>query len=179
MGVVKDTVDALAITLKNLFRKPITVQYPAETRPLPERYKGISFALTHDPETGEENCIGCRLCEFICPSNVISVTQVRRGNRTYAETFYLDLSACLICELCVQVCPTDAIVMIRKGIDEPVYNRADLVLTKEKMEANEKRFSLSWTTGNRLRQMQAPPRRRPAARPAAASNPEKKEGGHG
>ena len=33
---------------------------------IPDRFRGV-LALTYDKETGEENCIGCRLCEYICP----------------------------------------------------------------------------------------------------------------
>ena len=42
---------AMAITLKNLFRKPVTVHYPDVVRPYPDRLRGI-LALAYDPETG-------------------------------------------------------------------------------------------------------------------------------
>ena len=61
---------AMGATLKNLFRKPITVHYPDKERQYPSRYRGL-LALTYDKETGEENCIGCRLCEYVCPPAVI------------------------------------------------------------------------------------------------------------
>src|SRR4029453_7170531 len=57
---------AMAVTFRNLFRPPVTVHYPRVTRPYPDRFRGL-LALPYDPETGEENCIGCRLCEFIRP----------------------------------------------------------------------------------------------------------------
>ena len=50
----------MLVTLKNLFRKPITVHYPDKQRPYPERYRGL-LALVYEPDTGEEACIGCRL----------------------------------------------------------------------------------------------------------------------
>ena len=68
---------------------------------------------TYDKETGEENCIGCRLCEYICPPQVIKVEMLKAEKRNFAKTFTLELYACEFCELCVQVCPTDAIIMMK------------------------------------------------------------------
>ena len=62
---------AMTITLKNLFRKPVTVHYPDVVRPYPDRFRGI-LALIYD-ETGEEACIGCRLCEYVCPPKAILI----------------------------------------------------------------------------------------------------------
>ena len=55
---------ALGITLRNFFSKPVTLRYPDVKREYPDRFRGV-LALTYDLETGEENCIGCRLCEYI------------------------------------------------------------------------------------------------------------------
>ena len=54
-------VHGMRITLINMFRKPVTVHYPTVARPVTDRFRGL-LALTYDKETGEENCIGCRLC---------------------------------------------------------------------------------------------------------------------
>jgi NADH-quinone oxidoreductase subunit I len=156
MALVKDTLDALFITFRNIFRKPVTVMYPREKRPFPERMRGV-FAQTLNPKTGEENCIGCRLCEMICPSSVIKVVPEKRENRSYSREFTLDMGGCMFCELCVQVCPTDAIVMT-KNVEFSAYKREDLVLTKEKLLEIGKKYSLSANTGNSLRKMQTPPR---------------------
>ena len=67
---------AMKVTLINLFRRPVTVHYPDRTRNYPDRYRGL-LALTYDKETGEENCIGCRLCEYICPPQVIKVEMLK------------------------------------------------------------------------------------------------------
>ena len=50
-------------------------------RPYPDRYRGL-LALIYDKETGEENCIGCRLCEFICPPAVIKVEMLKARSGT-------------------------------------------------------------------------------------------------
>ena len=71
--IVRAVLRAMGATLKNLFRKPITVHYPDKPRQYPSRYRGL-LALTYDKETGEENCIGCRLCEYVCPPGPVTWT---------------------------------------------------------------------------------------------------------
>jgi NADH-quinone oxidoreductase subunit I len=154
---------AMGVTLRNLFRRPVTVMYPDRPRPYPDRFRGV-LALTYDRETGEENCIGCRLCEYICPPQVIKVEMLKGAKRNYAKTFTLELYACEFCELCVQVCPTDAIVML-KTFDLATTDRRELLLDKDRLHALGLAHEPSWATGNRLRDMQAPPR---APRPAGA-----------
>lgn len=155
---------AMRITLINLFRKPVTVHYPEKPRPYPDRYRGL-LALTYDPQTGEENCIGCRLCEFVCPPAVIKVEMLKSEGRNYAKTFTLELYACEFCELCVQVCPTDAIVMM-KSFDLATADRRSLLLDKDRLHALGRQFEPSWATGNRLRDMQAPPKKEKVEKPA-------------
>jgi NADH-quinone oxidoreductase subunit I len=147
---------ALWVTLRNLFRKPVTVHYPEVTRALPDRLRGV-LALTYDKETGEENCIGCRLCEYICPPQVIKVEMLKAEKRNYAKVFTLELYACEFCELCVQVCPTDAIIMT-KSFDVATSDRRSLLLDKDRLHALGLQFEPSWATGTGLRGMQTPPK---------------------
>jgi NADH-quinone oxidoreductase subunit I len=147
---------AMSVTLRNLFRKPVTVHYPDVQRAYPDRFRGI-LALAYDKETGEEACIGCRLCEYICPPQVIKVEMLKAEKRNFAKTFTLELYACEFCELCVQVCPTDAIIMM-KSFDLAAGDRRDLLLDKDRLHALGLQFEPSWATGNRLRDMQAPPK---------------------
>ncbi len=153
---------SMGVTFRNFFRRPNTVRYPAVSRPIPAQWRGGSFALTYDPTTNEENCIGCRLCEYICPSQIISVT-LRKGEKrengiggTYCDQFALDFQACMQCELCIQVCPTDAIVMTRDLHPCP-YTRQGLLLSKERLLANGRRLVEqpeleSHATASRLRE---------------------------
>jgi NADH-quinone oxidoreductase subunit I len=143
------------------------VHYPDVKRVYPDRFRGI-LALTYDPETGEENCIGCRLCEYICPPQVIKVEMLKAEKRNWAKSFSLELYACEFCEMCVQVCPTDAIVMMR-SFDLATADRRELLLDKDRLHAIGLTFEQSWATGNKLRDMQAPPKPAKAeAKPAAA-----------
>ena len=147
---------AMGVTLRNLFRTPVTVHYPTVKRVYPDRFRGI-LALAYDKETGEENCIGCRLCEYICPPQVIKVEMLKAEKRNFAKTFTLELYACEFCELCVQVCPTDAIIMM-KSFDLATSDRREMLLDKDRLHALGLPFEPSWATGNRLRDMQAPPK---------------------
>ena len=147
---------AMGVTLRNLFRAPVTVRYPDVKRKYPDRFRGV-LALTYDKETGEENCIGCRLCEYICPPQVIKVEMLKAEKRNWAKTFTLELYSCEFCELCVQVCPTDAIVML-KTFDLATADRRHLLLDKDRLHALGLQHEPSWATGNKLRDMQAPPK---------------------
>jgi NADH-quinone oxidoreductase subunit I len=162
MGHYFQAMKSVGTTLKNALRKPTTSLYPEVIRPRGERYR-VAFALTHD-EHGEENCIACKLCSLICPSEIITVTPgekrdspVTGKKRGYLEDFTLDMNACIYCELCVQVCPTDAIVMTRQP-EKPAFAREDLVMTMDKLYANEKSKPLSWSNGTRLCDVQDPAR---------------------
>ena len=163
---------AMGVTFVNFLRKPVTVHYPEVKRVYPDRFRGV-LALTYDKETGEENCIGCRLCEYICPPQVIKVEMLKAEKRNYAKVFTLELYACEFCELCVQVCPTDAIIMM-KSFDLATSDRRELLLDKDRLHTIGLQFEPSWATGNGLRDMQTPPKAAPAehakaAAPAAAA----------
>jgi NADH-quinone oxidoreductase subunit I len=167
--MVRAATAAMTVTLRNLVRKPVTVHYPDAVRPYPDRFRGV-LALTYDPETGQENCIGCRLCEYICPPQVIKVEMLKAETRNYAKSFFLELYACEFCELCVQVCPTDAIIML-KTFDLAVHDRRELLLDKDRLHALGREFPPSWATGTGLRAMQAPPRPKSGGKGAAAGDP--------
>jgi NADH-quinone oxidoreductase subunit I len=167
---------ALGVTFRNLFRKTVTEPLPWKaTRKRPERYRS-TFALVHD-DKGEEACIGCKMCEKICPSDVISVvpggrkeSPVTGKKRGYCDDFTLDLNACIVCELCVQVCPTDAIIMLSTS-EKPGFGREDLVLTMDKLYANEGLEKESWATGTLLMEMQNPKRGLPEPEPKPKVEP--------
>lgn len=166
----------MLVALRNLWRPMTTTPLPWKgDRPRADRFR-TSFALVHD-EHGDEACIGCRICEKICPSFIITVvtggraTSEKTGKaRGWCKDFTLDLNACIHCELCVQVCPTDAIVMLKVPAT-PTFSREGLVLTMDRLYANES-LARSWGTGALLIGMQEPPK---PAKPAKAEAPPKAE----
>lgn len=166
MKALFSVIGALKVSAMNVFRPMTTTPLPWKgQRDRPERYR-TSFALVHD-EHGDEACIGCKMCEKICPSQIITVVPGGRSPsektgkpRGWCKDFTLDVNACIHCELCVQVCPADAIVML-KVPETPGYSREELVLTMEKLYANEQ-HALAWGNGTKLIAMQEPKKAAPA-----------------
>jgi ferredoxin len=58
------------VTLKNMFRPKVTINYPEEKAPQSPRFRG-PHALRRYPN-GEERCIACKLCEAVCPALAIT-----------------------------------------------------------------------------------------------------------
>jgi len=106
----------LFTTLKSLFTKPVTIQYPEQKRPVRERFRGRHELKRYD--NGLEKCIGCALCAAACPSDAIFVeasenTDDERyspGER-YASTYQINMLRCIFCGFCEDACPTEAIVL--------------------------------------------------------------------
>ena len=99
----------LSITGKKLFTKSITIQYPEEKTPQSPRFRGL-HALRRYPN-GEERCIGCKLCEAVCPALAITIDTEMRDDGTRRTTKYdIDLFKCVYCGFCEEACPVDAIV---------------------------------------------------------------------
>ncbi|MEI6504113.1 MAG: 4Fe-4S binding protein [Armatimonadota bacterium] len=106
------------VTLKNLFRKKVTDQYPHRHHPerewLPRPgYRG-DFALIADEERpGGTRCIGCNACANICPCGAIHLSSEGKGKERRPEAFYIDTGLCMYCWMCVETCPVGALTMTR------------------------------------------------------------------
>jgi NADH-quinone oxidoreductase subunit I len=112
MGEVLEGLKALAAgfitTLRHLFRRPITEEYPEYKRLLPERSRA-RIILTRDPD-GDERCVACYLCSAVCPVSCISMQSAeRQDGRRYARWFRINFARCIYCGLCEEACPTLAI----------------------------------------------------------------------
>lgn len=101
---VKSTLVGMKITGKYLLQKPITVQYPDERLPIPNRFRGIHYLE-------QEKCINCLACARACPIDCIEMDAVRHGKELEWVSFTLDYQKCMFCELCVYPCPKDCIHM--------------------------------------------------------------------
>ncbi len=104
VDTVWTTLVGLRITGKYLLQKPITVQYPDERLPIPNRYRGIHYLE-------QEKCIDCLACARACPIDCIEMDAVRHGKELEWISFTLDYQKCMFCELCVYPCPKDCIHM--------------------------------------------------------------------
>ena len=128
----------LSITLRHLFRKKITVQYPEEKTPQSVRFRGL-HALRRYPN-GEERCIACKLCEAVCPALAITIDSDVAPDGTRRTTRYdIDLFKCIYCGFCEEACPVDAIVETRIH-EYHMENRGENIMTKEKLLAVGERY---------------------------------------
>jgi|SRR5882724_2065818 len=102
----------MKLTGRYMFARKITVQFPEEKTPQSPRFRGL-HALRRYP-SGEERCIGCKLCEAICPALAITIEAAERDDGTRRTTQYdIDLTKCIFCGFCEEACPVDAIVETR------------------------------------------------------------------
>jgi NADH-quinone oxidoreductase chain I len=99
----------LATTLRMVFTKPITQQYPEEKREMFPRWRGHP-QLTINPD-GRRRCVACTLCMVVCPSNAIRGIVAAEGteHEKYPVQFTIDLQRCIFCGLCQEACPKGAI----------------------------------------------------------------------
>jgi len=114
------TLVGMRITLKYFFKKPVTVQYPEERMPIPDRYRGIHYLE-------QEKCIYCFQCARACPVDCITMEAVRHGKELEWISFSVDYNRCMFCELCTYPCPKDC---IHEGKEFALvtYDRKELIL---------------------------------------------------
>ena len=105
---IRGTLQPFWITLRNMFRRPVTRQYPEEKPQLSPRYRA-RLILTRDPD-GNERCVACHLCSAACPVDCISMQAAEGADgRRYAAWFRINFTRCIFCGLCTEACPTLAI----------------------------------------------------------------------
>ena len=123
----------MGVTLKNLFARKITIQYPEEKTPMSPRFRGL-HALRRYPN-GEERCIACKLCEAVCPAKAITIeSEVRDDGSRRTTSYDIDLTKCIFCGFCEESCPVDSIV----ETNIHAYHgekRGDLYFTKDMLLA--------------------------------------------
>jgi NADH-quinone oxidoreductase subunit I len=128
----------LWLTLRHMFKPPVTINYPYEKGPLSPRFRG-EHALRRYPN-GEERCIACKLCEAICPALAITIEAEPREDGSRRTTRYdIDMTKCIYCGFCQEACPVDAIVE-GPNFEFATETREELYYDKERLLANGDRW---------------------------------------
>jgi NADH-quinone oxidoreductase subunit I len=128
-----ELVQGLRLTGRYLFARKITVQYPEEKTPQSPRFRGL-HALRRYPN-GEERCIGCKLCEAVCPALAITIeTEPPEDGSRRTTRYDIDLFKCIYCGFCEESCPVDSIVETRH-FEYHFEERGDHIITKERLLA--------------------------------------------
>ena len=132
-----EVVKAMGVTIKYLFKEPVTNQFPDEPVAVYPRFRGRHVLKRY--ENGLERCIGCSLCAAACPTDCIYVQAAENtdeeryspGER-YAKIYEINMLRWIFCGYCAEACPTEAIVL-EHDFALAEYNRWDAVYTKEKL----------------------------------------------
>jgi NADH-quinone oxidoreductase subunit I len=130
-------VKGFSVTLRTMFKKTTTEDFPRTAPSVQPRYRGI-HVLQRD-ENGYEKCVACFLCAAACPANCIYIEaaentedqRISAGER-YAKAYNIDYSRCIFCGYCVEACPTDAITH-GHSIELAPYDINALLYRKEQM----------------------------------------------
>ncbi len=84
--------------MKNLFRKPNTVMFPAEHVAIPEGFRGQVLLEA-------KLCTVCLRCVEVCPSGALMIEEEKNND----FSFSINDARCTFCQECENACSTGAI----------------------------------------------------------------------
>ncbi len=134
---MKGLAKGMWVTLRTLFSRPVTVNYPKVKEELVPRARSV-IALD------QEACTVCMLCARECPDWCIYIEghkelqpPSREGGRARSravlDRFDIDYALCMYCGICVEVCPFDALFWSPQ-YEFSEYQMGDMLHDKERLQ---------------------------------------------
>jgi NADH-quinone oxidoreductase subunit I len=125
-------IKGLVTTIRHVFTKPVTLQYPEEKRQVYPRFRGHPELVVN--EDGSRRCVACTLCKVVCPSNAIKEIVPAEGpeHEKYPTQFVIDLTRCIFCGFCQEACPRAAI-KLNNLYELAQYKKEVLILDIERV----------------------------------------------
>ena len=130
----KGIAKGLRVTIRHLFRHPVTTQYPEQRLNTSRRIRGNELIWDNI------KCTGCATCAKSCPQGAIRIVSSVNSveNKYVVEKFDVDTGYCIQCGLCVEACPYEAIFM-GYAYERAKYRRGELVQADEMLLASTER----------------------------------------
>lgn len=139
----------LNVTLKHIFQKKATYNFPEVERPFSATFRGLHI-LNRDEEN-RERCTACGLCALACPAEAITMEAAERKageehlyrEEKYAASYEINMLRCIFCGLCEDACPKDAIYLTQTFAPANytrqsfIYKKEDLLIPKKEEKATE------------------------------------------
>lgn len=131
-----EILQGMALTLRTLFSKPITRQYPQEMPDVKLGFRG-QHALVRDPETGLSRCVACMRCVQVCPSHCIHIHchEDKNTGKRVVDSYAIEALRCVYCGFCEEVCPVNA-VTLTEVFEYASYDRKSIFFDQERLLAN-------------------------------------------
>ena len=135
--VLPSVLQGLWVTLRHMFLKKDTIQYPDQRRQFGERYRGVPV-LVKDQD-GREKCVACYMCQWVCPPRAITIDAAEYPSdhplhnvEKYPERFDINMLRCIYCGLCEEACPEEAIFMSKTYVVTGL-SREVMIFDKQKL----------------------------------------------
>ena len=84
--MIRPLIVGFATTLKHIFRKPVTVNYPDQKIPVFPKWRGKQVLMRD--ENGLEKCVACGLCAVACPADAIYLEAAENDGSVQAGPRY-------------------------------------------------------------------------------------------